>query len=283
MRATRSSTISSLPDRLNTDASLRAVYSHNLVQQRLPSLIDPPVAFAHRGARAHAPENTMEAFSLALRLGATGLESDVWRTADGALVLDHDGQLRRRLRRIPYGELRRDELPDHVPDLGDLLEMCQAQTGPAIHLSLDLKGPGAGDGVVTLLTQQHRDIIDRVWLCSPDIDELIALRQRSDSVRLIHSTRVERLAGRIEAWAAHLAHHGIDGINFHHTDWNGGLVALFHRFDLVTFGWDAQFERTLRALLRMGIDGVYSDWVDRMVDAYRAEIGAVAPPSPPET
>ena len=51
----------------------------------------PPIGFAHRGARAHAPENTLEAFRLALRLGATGLESDVWLTADGVAVLDHDG------------------------------------------------------------------------------------------------------------------------------------------------------------------------------------------------
>ena len=50
---------------------------------RVPALIAPPYAFAHRGARAHAPENTLEAFTLALRLGATGLESDVWLTADG--------------------------------------------------------------------------------------------------------------------------------------------------------------------------------------------------------
>ena len=52
-----------------------------LVQQRLPSLLDRPIMFAHRGARAHAPENTLEAFALGLRLGATGLESDVWLTA----------------------------------------------------------------------------------------------------------------------------------------------------------------------------------------------------------
>ncbi|MDQ3575194.1 MAG: glycerophosphodiester phosphodiesterase, partial [Actinomycetota bacterium] len=43
-----------------------------------PSLIRPPIAFAHRGARAHAPENTLQAFRLALELGSTGLESDVW-------------------------------------------------------------------------------------------------------------------------------------------------------------------------------------------------------------
>ena len=64
------------------------------MQQRLPSLLDHPIAFAHRGARAHAPENTIEAFKLGLRLGATGLESDVWLTADGIPVLDHDGVVR---------------------------------------------------------------------------------------------------------------------------------------------------------------------------------------------
>jgi len=40
---------------------------------------------------AHAPENTLGAFTLALRLGANGLESDAWTTADGHVVLDHDG------------------------------------------------------------------------------------------------------------------------------------------------------------------------------------------------
>ena len=67
----------------------------------------PPIAFAHRGARAHAPENTLEAFRRALDLGATGLETDAWLTADGAVVLDHDGVAKRGLRRRPIAESRR--------------------------------------------------------------------------------------------------------------------------------------------------------------------------------
>ena len=58
---------------------------------RVPALRTPPIAFAHRGCARHAPENTLEAFTLAQRMGATGLESDVWLTADGEAVLDHDG------------------------------------------------------------------------------------------------------------------------------------------------------------------------------------------------
>lgn len=53
------------------------------MSMRLPSRLNPPIGFAHRGAKAHAPENTPEAFDLAVRLGATGIESDVWLSADG--------------------------------------------------------------------------------------------------------------------------------------------------------------------------------------------------------
>ena len=46
--------------------------------------------FAHRGASALAPENSMEAFLLALELGAGGLEFDAQLTADGIPVVLHD-------------------------------------------------------------------------------------------------------------------------------------------------------------------------------------------------
>ena len=39
----------------------------------------------------------------------------------------------------------------------------------------------------------------------------------------------------------------------------------------MAFAWDLQFEHVLRPLLRMGIDGVFSDHVDTMVDAIAAE------------
>ncbi len=67
--------------------------------------------------------------------------------------------------------------------------------------------------------------------------------------------------------------HGSTAINLHRTDWNGGLVTLFHRFGLAAFGWDMQLEYEIRESLRMGLDAVYSDHVDVMQDAFRAEIG----------
>lgn len=50
----------------------------------------PTAIWAHRGASAYAPENTLEAIELALRMGADGIELDVHRTRDGKLVVIHD-------------------------------------------------------------------------------------------------------------------------------------------------------------------------------------------------
>ena len=54
-----------------------------------------PVNFAHRGASARAPENTLEAFGLAAASGARGLETDVHMTLDGRVVAIHDDTVNR--------------------------------------------------------------------------------------------------------------------------------------------------------------------------------------------
>ena len=46
--------------------------------------------WAHRGASGYRPENTLEAFELAIRQGADGIELDVHTSADGELIVMHD-------------------------------------------------------------------------------------------------------------------------------------------------------------------------------------------------
>jgi glycerophosphoryl diester phosphodiesterase len=234
---------------------------------RLPSLLDPPIAFAHRGASAHAPANTLEAFRLGLRLGATGLESDVWLTADGVAVLDHDGVVRHGLRRRPIATMDRASLPAHIPSLEDLYREC----GCGFQLSLDLKDEAAA--ATTLALARAAGAAERLWLCHPDREVLTRLRPDAGDIHLVHSTRLRRMPQGPERLAAQLAADGIEAVNLHRTDWTGGLTTLFHRFSRLTFGWDAQHERMLVELLDMGIDAVYSDHVDRMMEAVRARAG----------
>jgi glycerophosphoryl diester phosphodiesterase len=237
---------------------------------RVPALRKPPIAFAHRGARAQAPENTIEAFTLAQRLGATGLESDVWLTADGEAVLDHDGvvggPVGRHVRRRTIASVTRARLPDHVPTLGDLYAAC----GTALEVSLDIKDAAAFDRVVAVARAAGGEALERLWLCHPSWQQVAEWRGRCDGVRLVDSTRLDRIKEGAERRAATLAAKGIDAVNLHHLDWTGGLTTLFHRFGVLAFGWDAQTPRVLTELFDAGIDAVYSDHVDRMVHALNA-------------
>lgn len=243
-----------------------------MVQQRLPSLLDEPIAFGHRGARAHAPENTLAGFELALKLGANGLESDVWVTADGVPVLDHDGVIKRSFGRTrTIGELPRAALPDHIPSLAELIDRC----GSDYQLSLDLKDAASGQVVIDVVAEAAPAMVERLWLCAPQWESLLPLR--GQGAKLVDSTRLSRMKEGPERRAATLRQQGIDAVNLHHSDWNGGMVALFHRFERASFGWDMQEPHILQAGLRMGLDGVYSDWVDRMIDVYHTEIGPLPP------
>ena len=235
---------------------------------RHPRLLAIPIGFAHRGASAAAPENTLEAFRLAVELGASGLESDVWVSNDGEAVLDHDGLVGGWLRRRPMGTVLRHRLPGHVPTLGELYEAC----GTALPLSLDVKDPAALDAV--LAAAEAAGARGKLWLCHPDIDRLAGWREQAEGAHLVASTKLRTFADGTERAAAELSRLSIDAVNLHHTEWSGGLTTLFHRFELVCLGWDAQLPRHLAELLDMGIDGVFSDHVDRMMGAIQVEMGS---------
>ncbi|HEY8216204.1 MAG TPA: glycerophosphodiester phosphodiesterase [Acidimicrobiia bacterium] len=225
----------------------------------------PPITFAHRGARAHQPENTLAAFRHALEAGVDGLETDAWTAGDGEVVLVHDpvvtvrraGVVRRRLR-VPVTPS--DELARHdVPRLAELY----GRLGADYELSIDLKDESVGARVLDVARADGDP--GRLWLCSPSRRALRALRELAGDVRLVHSTSRHRIRDSVERHAADLAAHGIDAMNLHHSEWTRGLVELFHRFEVRAFAWDTQEVRHIRAMLDAGIDGLYSDHVDRLV------------------
>ncbi|MCP3933836.1 MAG: glycerophosphodiester phosphodiesterase [Actinomycetia bacterium] len=233
---------------------------------RLPSLRTPPVGFAHRGAKAHAPENTIEAFRTALDMGATGLESDVWMTVDGHAVLDHDGEFRHGvlgLLKRPISEMYLDELPEHVPTLSNLYAEC----GTSFELSLDIKDAKVAEEVIHVARGAGAE--QKLWMCHYDIG-LVASWRPATSAKLVDSTRLARIKEGPERRAALISKTGIDAINMHRKDWSGGLAALFHRFDRYCLGWDAQHEREISELVRIGVDGIFSDHVDRLMGSINA-------------
>jgi glycerophosphoryl diester phosphodiesterase len=178
-------------------------------------------------------------------------------------VLDHDGRVKVGMRNRPVASLTRESLPAHVPTLEELYAEC----GTGFELSLDIKDPAAAPAVTAVARAAGGGAPGRLWLCHPDWEALAGWRRELDDVHLVDSAKLKAMRQGPERRAAQLSSAGIDAVNMHYSDWTGGLTTLFHRFGVLGFGWDAQHERILRNLVRMGIDGVFSDHVDRMVDA----------------
>lgn len=95
--------------------------------------------FAHRGASGYAPENTLEAFALAMKQGADGIELDVQLTRDGEVVVIHDETIDRvstgkgAVRDFTLAELRKFSFHNHmeeykgvkIPTLKEVLELVK--------------------------------------------------------------------------------------------------------------------------------------------------------------
>lgn len=230
-----------------------------------------PLVYAHRGASAIAPENTIEAFALARDLGADGVELDVRRCADESLVLHHDAAL-------PDGriivETGRAELPETLPDLAAALDTCRD-----LVVNIEIKNLprdpdfdehcSVVDAVVALLERRgrsdrvlvssfHLATIDRVKALDPDVATgFLTMLDPSpiDAVRLA----VERGHDAVHPW---------DGMV------DAAAVAAAHAAGLQLNTWTVDDPDRIRALAEMGVDGI----VTNVPDVARRVLGPAAPP-----
>ncbi|HUN32258.1 MAG TPA: glycerophosphodiester phosphodiesterase [Trebonia sp.] len=106
-----------------------------------------PLVVAHRGVATAAAENTIDAFTNAIAVGADMIEFDVRRTRDGQLIVFHDSRVGTTL----IGDLSRDEIESvqgvRPPLLTEVLEACAGK----IRLDVELKEDGYVPEVMALL------------------------------------------------------------------------------------------------------------------------------------
>jgi glycerophosphoryl diester phosphodiesterase len=219
--------------------------------------------FAHRGGRAHGPDNTLATFREALTRGASGLETDAWLTADGQVALDHDGVLRAAKsirarsttqRHQPIADLRRDQLPAHVPTLTELYSDC----GTDFDLAIDVRLPEVATAVVGVA--RSFDALDRLWLVGAT-PNLVHSWQHLDhdgfyamSIRL-----VERHGDIVEA----AKQAGADALNMRWPWWTKRWVRRVHDAGLLAFGYDVQSRWAHNRCAHLDMDGIFSDRVGR--------------------
>ncbi|HTT55033.1 MAG TPA: glycerophosphodiester phosphodiesterase family protein [Streptosporangiaceae bacterium] len=248
-----------------------------------------PVAFAHRGGAAHAPENSWRAFEHALGLGYWYLETDLQATADGVLVAFHDRTLDRvtdragRIARLPYREVAKARIAgtEPIPRLDDLLAAW-----PDVRFNVDLKdgpviGPLAGvlrrtaswDRVcVTSFSASRlraaRRVLDRpvCMAASPFGISVVRFggpRRPRDQRRPAQPPPISpsplRRRGAQLMLAERMARTGVRCAQVPATVATPAFVARAHALGLDVHAWTVNSPATMRRLLDTGVDGIMTD------------------------
>lgn len=232
------------------------------------------INFAHRGASAFCPENTMSAFSKAIALGATGIETDVQRTKDGVLVLIHDEALQRTagdprlVKDATYDELSAldagswfhpDYAGERIPKLEELLGLaCKHGT----MLNLELKnGVVSYEGMEAEVIAQVREfgMSDRVILSSFNHYSLYQCKMLASDIR----TGILYMEGLFRPWDYAQTLHA-DALHAYHyavlPEWVEEAAAsgiAYHPFTV-------NDESRLEQLLEAKVAGIITDYPDRL-------------------
>jgi glycerophosphoryl diester phosphodiesterase len=237
-----------------------------------------PTIYAHRGARGHAPENTLLAFSLAFDLGADAIEFDAQRSSDGHLVVIHDGTVDRTtdghgaVRETPFEQLRaldagvRWKTPQRVPTLAETFALVEARGGA---MNLEVKAESREDALATaaLIESALADLDEpargRLLLSSFELDAVAWLKMRLPWLRvgtLFTGTqwRKEDMIARARDLGAEAIHPGVRLVT-------PDLVERAHDVGLRVNVWTANRWATIRKLLLIGADGIFSDAPERVV------------------
>ncbi|HEX9412555.1 MAG TPA: glycerophosphodiester phosphodiesterase family protein [Ktedonobacterales bacterium] len=252
-----------------------AVTGNQAVQHPWPgSDAERFTVFAHRGARAHAPENTLLALRLAFALGADAIECDVQLSADGALVIIHDDKVNRttngrgevnlktlaQLRALDAGQGQR------IPTLEEVLDLCRSLER---QINLEVKAETLEGALATaealgaVLESLDAPMRSLVLVSSFELPAVAQLKQRLPWLRVAtlhsgrHWRRQDMLAPALEMGAEAL-HPGVNLVS-------PELVRRVHQAGLHVHVWTANRWSTLRQLLAWGVDGVFTDYPERAI------------------
>jgi glycerophosphoryl diester phosphodiesterase len=231
----------------------------------------------HRGSSAAAPENTYAAFERAEEDGAAYVETDIRRTADGALVLLHDATLDRTtdghgpvadasldtVRGLDagswFGEAFRGQ---RIPEFAAFLSWIEAR--PSLAAALEVKAAGVGGDVAELAWSSP--VRDRFAIYSFLPDEIRAAKRTAPHlpcVLLLYlSDDPGQVIGRIEAC-------GADGADVP-WQWDArSLLAEMRQRGFLVGGGTADGPEAAAALAEQGVDLIDTDRPAEMLAALR--------------
>lgn len=223
-----------------------------------------PRVWAHRGASAHAVENTVAAFELAKAHGADGVELDVMLCASGEVVVFHDDTLARlagraeRIAAMPWSELSRIPLrgTERIPLLADALRACGDLPVNVEIKSPRLGGAGALPARVAQVVRAAR-AQERVLVSSFDPAALWQLHAAAAELPLAYLFEAKLPRALRSASAAALV--GASAVHPEQVLCTPEQVAKWRASGFAVNTWTVDDPRRLRELAAAGVDGVFAN------------------------
>ena len=185
------------------------------------------LVLAHRGACWEAPENTVEAFELAIAEQADYVEFDV-RARNGELVICHDP--------CP---------PDDAPTLDEVL----AALAGRIALAVEVKEEETTDGVLDAL-ERHGIEADELLLVSFQIGALHTVARRRPEIRCVLNLGLPP-----EPEAAS----GFWGVGIEDASASADVIARAQELELATAVFTINEPDRILELARLGVTGIFTD------------------------
>jgi glycerophosphoryl diester phosphodiesterase len=242
------------------------------------------LVIAHRGASGYAPENTLAAFRRAVALGATFIETDLQLSRDARFVAIHDESVDRttngkgRVHDLTLSDLRRFDAgswfgsefaAEQIPTLEEILDFSKKHD---VVFYLELKPGGSWGGEHALVgALRESGEIPRTVVISFNAPILQKLREIEPTLMtgLLHDGQLDSpVEEAVRVGARQLAVRG-DLVT-------PALLADSRKNDLQVVCWTVNHPAHMRMLVEAGVDGIMSDYPDRLLEATKK--GAKAEP-----
>jgi glycerophosphoryl diester phosphodiesterase len=243
-----------------------------------PLQIKPPL-FAHRGASAYAPENTLAAFKKAKELGAAWVEFDVMLTADEEVVVFHDSRVERTtngqgsvcelsyryLKTLDAGSWFNPQFAqEKILHLNEVLLFLGQN---ALFANIELKAP---PGREQATVQKVLAVVESAWpkqlvpplLSSFSIEILRELRRYATAYPL--AMLLEDFSPGWEVLASELA---CASINIKQEILNPERIKRLKAAALPIFAYTVNEPQRAAALFSWGVDAVFTDCPDKVLSA----------------
>ena len=220
----------------------------------------------HRGAKGHAPENTLISFQKAMDLGVDGIELDVHLTSDEQLICLHDDTLDRTtsgtglVRTFTLIELKafRIDTLHEIPTLQEVLNLIDEK----IFLNIELKGENTAKPVSDLIeyyVSEKNWNYDHFIVSSFDWNALQEIRSLNPNIAIGVLTQTDLalaigFADFIKAKSVHPYFHLLTNEN----------TELMQQKGFQVFPWTVNELEDLQKIKSFKVDGIISDFPDRL-------------------